>query len=276
MTLKMPSLNEFRRDALRIRKRFLRMHFEAYAGHIGTGLSDIDLLTYLYKAHLRSPGTPGGDVFILSKGHGASSLYATLNHFGLLSDENLATYYKEGTLLPAHPAPRAWDTIPAATGSLGHGLSIGAGIAFAHRVLKPSSQRVVCLLSDGDCNEGSVWEAAMFAAHHRLGNLTVVVDANGLQGFGKTTEVLNVEPLPRKWDTFGFDTIEIDGHDFEAIRDALTMTISPDRPRCIVARTIKGKGVSFMENRLEWHYKPMEREHYTQVLAELDEAERNL
>ncbi|MCM2322895.1 MAG: transketolase [Oligoflexia bacterium] len=269
-------MREFRKDALAIRKRFLRMHFEAQAGHIGTGLSCLDLLTFLYKSRLRRPGQPGGDQFILSKGHGASALYATLNFYGLLTDELLATYYKDGTLLPAHPAPGALPTIPAATGSLGHGLPIAAGLAFAHQVLRPSDTRVVCLLSDGDCNEGSVWEAAMFAAHHRLANLTVIVDANGLQGFGRTRDVLDIEPLARKWDTFGFDTIELDGHDFEEIRDALTQVISKDRPRCLIARTIKGKGVSFMENRLEWHYLPMKPEQFAEAMRELEKAGESL
>ena len=182
------------RDALAIRRKFLRMHFDARAGHLGTGLSDIDVLTYLYRVWLRP-----SDQFILSKGHGASSLYATLHHVGQMSDDELSTYYQDGTLLPAHPAPCGARAIPVATGSLGHGLPIASGMAHSFKNLRCSEARVVCLLSDGDCNEGSTWEAALFAAHHGLDNLLVIIDANGLQGFGRSEDVLGLEPLVAKW-----------------------------------------------------------------------------
>ncbi|MFL5814861.1 MAG: transketolase [Bdellovibrionia bacterium] len=253
-------------DALAIRKRFLRMHFENQAGHIGTGLSAIDLLTYLYKKWLKKE-----DRFILSKGHGASSLYATLHHYGILSSEELDTYYKDGTLLPAHPAPGAWDAIPAATGSLGHGLSIATGLAYAAKKLRssPAGFNVTCLVSDGECNEGSIWEAAMFAAHHQLDNLTVIVDANGLQGFGRTTDVMNMEPFRGKWEAFGFDVREINGHEFHDIHQSLSAPRG-SRPVCILARTVKGKGVRYMEDRMEWHYLPMKKEQYEQALLDLE------
>jgi transketolase len=260
--------SELAGDARSIRRAFLKMHYEAKSGHLGTGLSDIDVLACVYGAWLHAD-----DVFILSKGHGASSLYATLHHFGRLSDEDFATYYKDGTLLPAHPAARAFPAIPAATGSLGHGLPIAAGIAYAHKHVHASETRVACLVSDGECDEGSVWEAALFAAHHRLGNLTVIIDANGLQGFGRTEDVMTLEPLPAKWAAFGFRTSEIDGHDVAQIQSALDMP-SDGRPHCIVARTTKGKGVRFMEDRLEWHYLPMTEAHYREALEGLAEAER--
>jgi|HubBroStandDraft_4_1064222.scaffolds.fasta_scaffold111530_2 transketolase len=261
------SLAELGADARSIRRKFLKMHYEAKAGHLGTGLSDIDLLTYVYGKWI----TPD-DRFILSKGHGASSLYATLNHFGRLSDADFATYYKDGTLLPAHPAARAFAAIPAATGSLGHGLPIAAGMAYANKHVHGSASRVACLISDGECDEGTVWEAALFAAHHRLGNLTVIVDANGLQGFGRTDEVMNLEPLPMKWQAFGFRTSEIDGHDLSQI-DAAIGQPGDGRPHCVVARTVKGKGVRYMENRLEWHYLPMSEAQYQEALEGLDTAE---
>jgi transketolase len=255
------------RDALAIRRQFLRMHFEARAGHLGSGLSDIDLLTYLYRVWLRPE-----DRFILSKGHGASSLYATLHHVGLLSDAELATYYKDDTLLPAHPAPRGVSAIPAATGSLGHGLPIAAGMAYSFKNLRKTSARVACLVSDGECNEGSTWEAALFSGHHRLDNLLVLVDANGIQGFGRTEDVLGLEPFAAKWQAFGFAVSEIDGHDFAALHAALSAPLS-GRPRCIIARTVKGKGVKFMENTVEWHYWPMIEAQYIEALSELDRAE---
>jgi transketolase len=256
--------------ALAIRRAFLGMHFEAKAGHLGSGLSDIDLLTYLYGAWLRP-----ADQFILSKGHGASSLYATLHHFGRLTDLELGTYYKDDTLLPAHPAPNGVSAIPAATGSLGHGLPIATGMAYSFRDVHKSSARVACLLSDGECDEGSTWEAALFAGHHRLDNLTVIVDANGIQGFGRTEDVLTLEPFAKKWEAFGFEVAECNGHDFTAIDQILSQP-PRGKPRCLIARTVKGKGVTFMENTVEWHYWPMTEAQYGDALAELELAERRL
>jgi len=261
---------ELARAALSIRRQFLRMHYEARSGHVGSGLSAIDILTYLYSVWLRPQ-----DQFILSKGHGASSLYATLHHFGKLSDAELATYYKDDTLLPAHPAPRGVAAIPAATGSLGHGLPIAAGMAHSYKHLRGTDTRVACLLSDGECNEGSTWEAALFAGHHRLDNLTVFVDANGIQGFGRTEDVLGLEPFAKKWEAFGFDVSECSGHDFAALHTALARPMS-GRPRCIIGRTVKGKGISFMENTVDWHYWPMNEAQYGQAIAELDRSESEL
>lgn len=258
------------RAALAIRRQFLRMHYEARAGHVASGLSAIDILTYVYSVWLRPP-----DQFILSKGHAASSLYATLHHFGKLSDAELATYYKDNTLLPAHPAARGVAAIPAATGSLGHGLPIAAGMAHSYKHLRGTDARVACLLSDGECNEGSTWEAALFAGHHRLDNLSVFVDTNGIQAFGRTEEVLTLEPFAKKWEAFGFDVSECSGHDFVALHAALSLP-SSGRPRCIIARTVKGKGVSFMENTVDWHYWPMNEAQYGQAFAELAQTEREL
>lgn len=261
-------ISQLRRDALAIRRRFLRMHFEARAGHLGSGLSSIDLLAYLYRTWMRPQ-----DRFILSKGHGASSLYATLHHFGVISDAVLATYYKDGTLLAAHPAPRGLEAVPAATGSLGHGLPIAVGMAHTFKRLLGTDARVACLLSDGDCNEGSTWEAAMFAAHHGLDNLLVIVDANGIQGFGRTRDVLDLEPLPQKWQAFGFASAETDGHDFRALHAAMKEP-TVGRPRCLIARTTKGKGVRLMEDKVEWHYWPMNEAQYAEAMADLDRAEK--
>jgi transketolase len=249
-------------DARAIRRQFLEMHFRARSGHIGSGLSAIDLLTYVYGHELGAK-----DVFLLSKGHAASALYATLHHFEKLSAAEIATYYQDGTKLPAHPAAGAIAGITAATGSLGHGLPIATGLAFARKKLARSTDKVIALLSDGECNEGSTWEAALFAGHHRLDNLTVVIDANGLQGFGRTTEVLDMEPFAAKWTAFGFDVRECDGHDFAAIHSAFTGR--GDKPRAVVARTVKGKGVAVMEDRLEWHYLPMNDAQFAEAIAGL-------
>ena len=163
--------------------------------------------------------------------------------------------------------------IPAATGSLGHGLPIATGLAYAEKYLKATSHRVAALLSDGECNEGSVWEASLFASHHGLENLTVIVDANGLQGFGKTEDVLNMQPFARKWEAFGFEVREIDGHDFSQIHEAMT-TAGHGRPLCVLAKTTKGKGVSFMENKLEWHYLPMKEDLFQKAMADLEGGTR--
>lgn len=148
-------------------------------------------------------------------------------------------------------------------------------MAYAYKYLHETPERVACLLSDGDCNEGSVWEAALFAAHHELENLSVIVDANGLQGFGRTEDVLALEPLAKKWEAFGFTAVEADGHDFPSLHAALTQP-REKKPVCIIARTVKGKGVRFMEDKLEWHYLPMSEEQYARALADLDDAEARL
>lgn len=265
-------IETLQRDAKAIRKILLTLHHRARSGHIGSGLSCVDLLAFLYRSWLRNAGSPDGDVFILSKGHAASALYATLSHFGHLPEELLAQYYGNGTILPAHPAPGALPHIPAATGSLGHGLPIATGLAFAEKVLAKGTRRIACLVSDGECNEGSIWEAALFAGHHALGNLTVIVDANGLQGFGRTEEVLNLEPLADKWRAFGFRVIELEGHDFSQMQSrwlATAAAAESSPPTVVIARTVKGKGVPFMEDRLEWHYQPMSDEQYAQALRAL-------
>jgi transketolase len=253
-------------SANKIRKKLITMHYEAKSAHIGTGLSAIDLLTYLYQRWLKPQ-----DQFILSKGHGASSLYATLHHFGILKDEEIKTYYQDGTLFPAHPAALATPAIPAATGSLGHGLPIAAGMAYSKKYLLKQPDRIACLLSDGECNEGTIWEAALFAGHHELNNLHVIVDANGLQGFGRTEDVLRLEPFQKKWEAFGFEVREINGHNFNEIHEALNF--SSTRPICIIARTIKGKGVSFMENTLDWHYLSLKEPQFLQAISELENHE---
>lgn len=266
------SLQKLKSDSLAIRRRLLKMHFAAKSGHIGSSLSSIDLLTFLYGEGLRRPANKPGDELILSKGHAASGLYATLAHYGLLSEGEIATYYQDNTLLPAHPAPNGVRSILAATGALGHGFPIAAGLAFSHKYLLPKDSRVVCLLSDGECDEGSVWEAALFSNHHQLDNLVIVVDANGLQGFGQTEKVMRLEPFLEKWNSFGFTTHEVDGHDFAQMQNAFSKCMGGRGPYCIVARTTKGKGVSFMENRLEWHYLPMDAKQFEDAMAELGEA----
>jgi transketolase len=231
--------------------RLLQMHYEAGVGHIGGNLSALDMILYLHHREMRPE-----DVFILSKGHAAGALYAALWSLGRLADEDLKQFHREGTKLSGHPAPGWRADIPFATGSLGHGLSLASGLALAKR-LKKESGRIYCLLSDGEL---------IFAAHQKL-DLTVLVDLNGLQGFGTTKDVADLGPLEEKLSAFGADVQSIDGHDMIELAAALARPAKG--PRVIVARTVKGHGVSFMENKMEWHYLPMTEDQYRQALAEV-------
>jgi transketolase len=244
--------------------RLLRMHFESGVGHIGGNLSSIDILISLYCGVLKPD-----DVFVLSKGHSAGAWYTALWSAGALTDDDLLTFHKDGTRLGGHPPLHGIPEIKFATGSLGHGLGLAAGVALGKK-LRGLPGRVFCLTSDGEWNEGSCWEALIFAAHNRLSNLILVVDRNGLQGFGSTAEVADIESMASKFRSFGFLTEEIDGHDCEEICRVLRKRTR--RPHAIVARTTKGRGVSFMENRMEWHYLPMSHTQYLQAEKEISEA----
>jgi transketolase len=208
-----------------------------------------------------------GDDFILSKGHAAGALYIALWTKGELTDADLHQFHKDETLLGGHPPVRGIPSIPFATGSLGHGLSLAAGTALASR-LKKLPFHTFCLASDGEFQEGSTWEALIFLTHHRLSNLTVLVDQNGLQGFGTTADVASMSPLQEKLKGFDLEIITVPGHDLQSIRDALM--VKSTKPKFIILQTVKGHGVSFMENKMEWHYLPLKQAQYEQALAELD------
>jgi transketolase len=250
------------RDLVTARKRLLQMHYESGVGHIGGNLSALDALMLVFHEYLGVD-----DKFILSKGHSAGALYTTLWSVGRLGDEDLKLFHKDNTLLPGHPPPHGIDDILFATGSLGHGLSLAAGTALALK-FKRSEGRVICLMSDGEWQEGSTWEALIFARHHRLANLTVLVDHNNLQGFGTTGEVASMSPLPEKLRGFDVDVVEVDGHDADEIRDSLAGASS--RLRIVVLHTVKGRGVSFMEGRMEWHYLALREDQYRAAIAELE------
>lgn len=205
------------------------------------------------------------DRFILSKGHAAAALYATLYECGFIGQEHIDNYCKNGALLGGHCTANV-PGVEVSTGSLGHGLSIGCGMAIAGK----GKYKVYVLMSDGECDEGSMWEAALFAAHHRLDNLTVIIDYNKIQSFGRTKDVLDLEPFGDKWKAFGWSVWECDGHNFDDIEMAL-VTSSLGKPKCIIAHTVKGRGVSFMEDKLEWHYKTPTKEQVEESLVELNE-----
>jgi transketolase len=260
--------------ARRVRGRLVKMSHDAHAAHLASALSCVDLLVAAYGGALRidpqRPTAADRDRFLLSKGHAASALYAVLAERGFFPTTWLDDYGRDGGRLPEQMSPGCVPGIEAATGSLGHGLPLGAGMALAARIQR-QPYRVIVVLSDGECNEGSVWEAALFAAARRLDNLTVMIDFNGWQATGRTEEVMPLEPLDEKWRAFGWDARTVDGHDLEELVSALDYAEN-DRegsPHCLVAYTVKGKGVSFMENDNNWHYRIPNDAELSAALAEL-------
>lgn len=254
-----------------IRRIVIEQSKRANVGHIGSALSVADIVAALYGCVLRLPAldAPDRDRFVLGKGHSVLAVYAAMSLRGWLARPELETYCAEGSLLGVHP-DRELPGIDFSTGSLGFGLPVGVGATLAAR-LEGSDRRVFVLVSDAECNEGSVWEAAMYAAHHRLGRLTVVVDLNGQQALGKTADVLSLTPMVARWRAFGWAAEEIDGHDVVALTAALDApTAAEAPPRVFVARTTFGKGVSYMEGQLKWHYWPMSDDEYRQAITELD------
>ncbi len=248
-----------------LRLKVIGLYHQANAGHIGSALSCIDCMIavlFLNKGE--------NDTFILSKGHAAAALYASLNFLGEISDEQLETYYKDGTTLPAHPAPGHYKGIPFATGSLGHGLPVSTGIAQALK-LKNEEGYAYVLMSDGETNEGTTWEAMHYAVSNKLDNLIIVIDRNRLQGFGRTTEVLGNTAHVATYQSMGLDVVQADGHNIGELNTIIHQLKEKKngKPKVIVAETIKGKGISYMEDRLEWHYLPMSPEQYATAVKEI-------
>lgn len=261
---------EPRRFAREIRRIVLQQSKRAHVGHIGSALSIADIVAALFSGVIKAsdPDDPERDRFVLSKGHAALALYAALHLRGVLTEEQLDTYCADRSALGVHPE-HTLKGVDFSTGSLGHGLSMGAGAAYAAR-LQGSRRRVFVLVSDAECNEGSLWEAVMFAAHHRLSNLVAIVDLNGQQALGHTAKVLDLSPLTERWRAFGWDAHEVDGHDLTRI--ALTIdgvNTADGSPHVVVAKTVFGKGVSYMERQLKWHYWPMSDEEYQQALGDI-------
>ena len=245
--------------ARRIRGKLIEMSHRAHTPHLGSALSCVDILVAAYWGALaidpKNPADPRRDRFIFSKGHSIPALYATLAYRGFFSAELLDTFAQAGSHLPEQPSPSCVPGLEWATGSLGHGLSVGLGIALAGRIQK-QNYRVFVLMSDGECNEGSVWEAALLAPAHRLDNVLAIIDYNKWQATGRSEEVMSLKPLREKWEAFGWSAYDVDGHDPQALVDLLKNV--PDgtgKPIAVVAHTVKGKGVSFMEDDNNWHYR---------------------
>lgn len=266
--------NSLRSFATQVRQIILQQSKKAHVGHIGSSLSIADIVSVLYGEILqvKSTNDPDRDRFILSKGHAALALYAALHLKGWISQDLLETYCQDNTLLGVHPE-RALPGVDFGTGSLGMGVSYATGAALAARLQK-SSRRVFVLASDAECNEGVVWEAAMFAAHHHLANLFLIVDLNGQQALGYTQNVLDLAPLAQKWRAFGWDVHDVNGHDRKEMIDAIdSCEKNSSQPHAIIARTTFGKGVSFMENQIKWHYWPMNEQEFSLAMKEISNAE---
>ncbi len=256
---KSPSPASLKQIANQIRYKVVEMSKIGKAPHLGSSLSCVDLVVAAYYSFLQiDPQQPSHrlrDRFILSKGHAISTLYAVLAKKDFFSIELLKTFNQDGGCLPEHPTPHCVPGVEVATGSLGHGLSVGIGQAIAGRILN-ESYRIMVLLSDGECNEGSVWEAALFAPARKLDNVIAIVDFNKWQATGRSQEIMQLSPLKDKWAAFGWQTYEIDGNNFEQILEVFSKIPEiPGKPTAIIAHTIKGKGVSFMEDDNNWHYR---------------------
>lgn len=266
-------MNNYKEIAKEIRKSILLQHFLSKESHVGSALSCADILTVLYfgilKVTAKNPADDNRDRFILSKGHAVAALYATLAEKGFFEKKLLETFCQNGTMFPGHSTKDSAPGVEVSTGGLGHGLPMGIGMALAAKA-DQKHHRVFVIMSDGECNEGTTWESAMFAAHHKLDNIVVVVDYNGQQGLGKSKEIMNNEPFAEKWKAFGWEVKEIDGHDYEVLEKTLqSVPLHAEKPTVIIAKTVKGKGVSFMEDQVAWHYKNPNEEQYQTALKEL-------
>jgi transketolase len=253
------NIEELQSVAARLRGKVVEMSAASGAAHLASALSCIDILVAAYWGPLKidstDPFNPLRDRFILSKGHAASALYAVLAERGFFPKTELDHFAKLGSRLAEQPSPGCAPGVELATGSLGHGLPVGAGHALASRIQSSPYEVLVCM-SDGECNEGSVWEAAMFAAAQKLSNLTVVIDYNLWQATGRSNEIMALAPLQEKWAAFGWHTHEVNGHDLADLGSALSRDGRPDdKPTAIIAHTVKGRGVSFMEDDNNWHYR---------------------
>lgn len=276
MGLQDDRIHELENQARRVRADILKMTHDvggAHKGHPGGALSAADVVTALYfhvmKVDPANPRDPDRDRFVLSKGHTCPVLYAALALRGYFDRSHYQKFRTVGGMLQGHPDMRKTPGVDMTAGSLGHGLAAGLGMAVAGRI-DGKSYRTYVMLGDGECQEGLVWEAAMAAGHFRMASLTAIVDVNGLQSCFPVEETMKMDPLAAKWAAFGWNTVEIDGHDMAQILDSLAAAASTtDRPTVILARTVKGKGVSFMENNNEWHQKAPSDEEYRAALAEL-------
>ncbi|HEC75797.1 MAG TPA: transketolase [Thermoplasmatales archaeon] len=272
-------IKEIKIKALEIRKWVIESVYRAGSGHPGGSLSVADIMACLYFHEMRhnpkDPKWQDRDRLVLSKGHAAPALYAALALAGYFDVEELKNLRKVGHFLQGHPCMKKVPGVDMSTGSLGQGLSAAVGMAIAGK-LDNKDYRVFAILGDGEVQEGQIWEAANTASHYKLDNLIAILDRNKLQIDGPTEEIMHIEPLPWRWQAFGWDVVEIDGHDIEEILDTFHEVKLNEKPTIIIANTIKGKGVSFMEGTLSFHGKPPSKEQYIRAMSELEQARREL
>lgn len=263
---------QLEKKATELRKRLFKLIHDTRTGHTGGSLSSADILTALYyhvmTVDVENPDNDERDRYVQSKGHAVEILWTVLADKGFITDEELDTFSQYKSRLIGHPNNEV-PGIEMNTGSLGHGLSIASGMALAAKMDKKDYQTYT-LMGDGELGEGSLWEAAMFAPHKKLDNLTAIIDNNGLQITGKTSDVLNTEPLKEKWEAFGWFVIEVDGHNMEELLAAFDQKDDQQRPKMIIAHTVKGKGVSFAENQVGWHHRVPTEAEYEQAIEEFD------
>jgi transketolase len=264
-------------DPKKLRKTVLDMAYAGSTVHIGCAFSIIELLSVLYKSHLRYPNNDpfnkGRDYFLLSKGHGVMAQYACMRELGWLCDDDFLNYFSNGSDLKGLSDSRI-PGIEVTSGSLGHGFSVGVGLAMGAKLNK-TDQDTYVLVGDGEINEGPIWEGAMFAAHHNLDNFMVIVDENGFQAMGKTQDIIGLGSIQSKFESFGFDSITVDGHDEIAINKAIEKLWNSDtkKPKALIAKTVKGKGVDFMEDDNSWHYTRLDKENYRDAIASINEGD---
>ena len=269
----MASLDSRTFSPVKLRRTILDMAFYGGTVHIGCAFSLVEILAVLYRSFLKYPGNEpeaqGRDYLALSKGHGVMAQYACMRELGWLSDDDIKGYFSDGSTLKGLSDSRI-PGLEVTSGSLGHGFSVGVGLSLAAR-LKGSGQKTYAIVGDGELNEGPIWEGAMFASQHKLADFMMIIDRNGFQAMGATDEVLDLSPIEGKLASFGFEVAEVDGHDEKALQATITSLWSSesDRPKAIVAKTVKGKGVSFMENNNAWHYSRLNKETYAAAIAEL-------
>ncbi len=267
------TIKDLKKEALIIRKEIINMCMRTKSGHVGSAFSVVEILVVIYNRILRGKKEDvERDRVLLSKGHACSALYAILRRKGWLSEERFLSFATNGCKLGHHPHYEPGIGLDANTGSLGHGLSIGCGLAYAAK-MNSSPSRSFVILSDGETNEGSVWEAAAFAAHHKLDNICCIIDANKMQAMGETKHIIDPINHKDKWDAFGWDAKEVDGHSIEQLIAAMKSMTNTRKPTAIIAHTTKGKGISFMENNLLWHYRPPLGDEYKKSIEELDLCE---
>jgi transketolase len=241
-----------------IRRKIIELSYKAKSSHLGSSLSIVDILVVLYKDYLKK------NIFILSKGHACLSLYVTLNKFGFITSKTLKTFGKNNSILMAHSSHKV-SGIEFSTGSLGHGLPYAAGRALGEKI-NNSKKKIFVLISDGELNEGTTWETLLFASYHKLDNLIIIIDYNKIQSIDFTKNILKIEPLKLKLQSFGCNVKNIDGHNYYEISKSLLSKSNSRKPTAIIANTVKGKGVKFMENKIVWHYKPPNKIELTKAL----------